>query len=321
VWLDRFAASVDMSGAYSQVAYHVALRGQDGAEIAGFDVVGVATVEPKLRHIGFCGARGDAAAVAMQDAGARLVRRLSESEALTAWLAARGAAPVAFRVKTAAEYVEPTSTPTPTPTSTSTSTSRPIPVDAGPPPTPLPPRSLRLRAGVATFRPQSTSGKLEDPSTGLSVTAFAGEARVAPGLRVDVDLDFNTRSYSPANVPHLTGFGPRATLDGWTAGIGLRASPPLGDRPLLEPWLGVSARLLYTKLVTTYFGGLSGGEPTDTAWSLGADLGAGLNLFLGQRLVLGFDVRRRFGRAHLAPLGSVDVGGLLVGGSLGVAFP
>jgi hypothetical protein len=258
----------------------------------------------------------------MQDAGALLVRRLSESEALAAWLAARGAAPVAFRVKTTAEYVDPS--PTTTTTTTPTSTPTPIPtarpVASGPPPEPLPPRSLRLRVGAASFRPLSTSGKLEDPSTGLSVTAFAGEARVAPGLRVDVDLDFNTRSYSPAHVPHLTGFGPRATLDGWTAGIGLRASPPL-ENLILEPWIGASVRLLYTRLGATYFGGLSGGDALDTAWSLGADLGAGLNLFLGKRLVLGFDVRRRFGRAHLAPLGSVDVGGVLVGGSLGAAFP
>lgn len=340
VRLDRFAVGTTWNATVSTVAYHVVLRGADGAERAAFDVEGAASVAPMLRHLAApsCGAREEAVALAMQDAGGALVRKLSESEAVAAWLASRGAAPVAFRVKRADEYVDPaaaasTSTedacPTamPTLTATAASTATPLPtpvrpVEPGPPPQPVAPRSLRIRAGAAAFRPRTTAGKLEGASNGLSVTAFGSEARVAPGLRLDIDLDFDTRTYSASHVPHLTGFAPRATLDGFTTGVGLRASPPLGsDRPPLEPWIGVSARVLYTRLVASYFGGASGGDAVDTAWSVGADLGAGLNLFVGGPWVLGVDVRWRFGRASLAPLGSVDVGGLLVGGTIGGAMP
>ena len=102
-----------------------------------------------------------------------------------------------------------------------------------PPPAPLAPRSFRLRVGAAQFRAESTAGKLEDPSKGLAVTALGGEARLTSVLRLDIDVEFAERSYSATYVPHYTGFGPRTTLDSTSVGAGLRASPPLGDRPLV----------------------------------------------------------------------------------------
>lgn len=326
--LDRFGVGTSMNGAFSDVAYRATVRTADGAEVAAFDVEGASTVAASLRHLGFCGARGEAVAVAMQQAGETLVRKVSESDSLAAWLAAHGIAPVRFTVKPFEAYAEPaiSTSATQSPTTSASASepppaAAPVPVRAGPPPAPLAPRSLRLRVGAAQFQPESTAGKLENPSNGLAVTAFGGEVRLNSVLRLDVDLEFAERSYSATYVPHYTGFGPRTTLDSTSVGAGLRAWPPLGDRPRVEPWVGVSARILYTKLEVTYFGGLSGGESLDTAWSVGADVGGGLNFYLGARWGLGVDVRWRFARASLAPLGSVGIGGLLIGGSFVAALP
>jgi hypothetical protein len=323
--LDRFGIGTSMNSAFSDVAYRATVRTADGAEVAAFDVEGASTVAASLRHLGFCGARGEAVAVAMQQAGETLVQKVSESDALAAWLAARGMASVRFTVKPFEAYAEPTptsATPSPTTSASASGPPRapPVPVHAGAPPLPLAPRSFRLRVGLAQFRPESTAGKLEDPSKGLAVTVVGGEFRLTSVLRTDIDLELAERDYSATYVPHYTGFGPRATLDSTSVGVGLRGSPPLGDRPPVEPWLGASARIIYTKLKVTYFGGLAYSEAHE-AFSVGADVGGGVNFFLGERWGLGMDVRWRFARASLAPLGSVSIGGLLIGGTFFASLP
>lgn len=322
--LDRFDVGTTLNGAFSDVAYHATVSTADGAEVATFAVEGASAVAASLRHLGFCGARGEAVAVAMQQAGETLVQKVSESDALAAWLAARGIAPVRFTVKPFEAYAERTSstsaTPSPTTSAFASEPPRAVPVRAGPPPAPLAPRSFRLRGGLAQFRPESTAGKLEDPSKGLALTVFGGEFRLTSVLRTDIDLEISTRDYSAKYVPHYTGFGPRTTLDSTSVGVGLRVSPPLGGRPRVEPWLGASARIIHTRLEVTYFGGLAYSEAHE-AFGVGADVGGGVSFFLGARWMLGLDARWRFARANLAPLGSVGIGGLLIGGSFGAVLP
>jgi hypothetical protein len=324
--LDRFRVGVVPFGPFTgEVGYHAALRTPEGAEVAAFDVAGAASVAGSLRQPLFCKGRGEAVALALQEAGAGAVRAMAESPQLAAWLAGRGVEKPAFTVRAIDAYPTETAKPDETAIATASATptppATPTPVRAGPPPAPVQPRSFSVRGGLAAFRPETSAGKLEHPSGGLGVAYLGFGTRLLEWLSLDLPLEYVTRSYAATSVPHLTGFGPRVTLDSTSFGAGLRVTPPVGARPLLEPWLGAGARVVYTKLTVTYFGGLSGGEPTDTAWSAGADVGGGLNLYPGGPWVLGFEARRIFGRASLAPLGAVGIGGVVIGGSFGAAFP
>lgn len=87
----RFAWSPSGAGPYSAaVAYRATLRAPDGAVIASFDLGGEGARGAAGPVASRCEGIGDSVALAVQDAGAKLVARLGTDPAVAAWLGARG---------------------------------------------------------------------------------------------------------------------------------------------------------------------------------------------------------------------------------------
>src|SRR5512133_1755140 len=89
------------------VAYRVTLRAPDGAVVSEFDLAGEGSRGVVWEPATHCKGIGDAVALAMQDAGGKLVARLGTARAIATWLAARGVAAPVLAIRPAAAYPEP----------------------------------------------------------------------------------------------------------------------------------------------------------------------------------------------------------------------
>jgi hypothetical protein len=314
-------------------------------EIAALDVAGEAEVPLQWRFSNHCDGIGRALAVAMQEAGAALLGKVTSDPAVVAFFAGRGAAVPAFSVRPAesyeivparlaasprppeepapaAPYADPTSpyVPDAAPAPTRSPEAASVPVSAG---IAMPPRSFQVRVGLGLFRAEETAGKLEEGGTGISVTALGAEYRPMRALGLALEVGGAARDYSARTLPPAGGFAvPRGIhLSSKSLGFGVRAMKAGGP---VEPWVGATAQLIRTELASSYsvFGLDVTGEPSGSTWSAGLDLGAGLAVFPGGRHVVGLEVRRLFARARFDPFpGNVGVGGLGFALTYGVSLP
>ena len=314
---------------YSATAsYHAALRSADGVEITAFDIVGTGQRGPVLALATHCLGIGESVALAIQDAGSKLVARLSNDPALTAWLRTRGASTPALAIRPAESYAEPSLTPAAAevapyvpPGMTLGATAPPTALPQNPRPVTAPAarapmrRAAHLSGGMGVFSPDETAGALEGPGTGMSLFIQA-EARLLPYLAFATEGGFLFSSYSRATVApgRQVGLG----LSTWNLGLGFRAFLP-GDG--VEPWLGVMGRLFLTKAEEAFSFNMSMVE-WPVAWSAGVDVGGGLRLYPGRGHAIGLEVRRIFARAPLDPYpGDVAIGGWTFGLSYGLSLP
>jgi hypothetical protein len=306
---------------FARATYHVALRGADGAPVTEFDVEGVGSRAPVyIAALTECPGIGDAVALAMQDAGAKTLARLSSDPALAAWLRTRGAAAPALAVRPAADYPAPPPPPPPDALAASGGS----PADAGPPPPPRPVtapapsgpaarRSAYWSGAIGGFAPEETAGKLEGPGTGLSLF-IEGEARFNRYVGLAAEGGWLYRSFSRALVaPGMKG---HLELETGSLGLGPRVFLPA---EVVEPWIGVMPCVLLTRASELALIGLNE-RPTE--WSAGLLFGAGLRLHPYGQLVLGLEVRRLLASASLGSYpGEAGIGGWTFGVSLGAAVP
>jgi hypothetical protein len=303
----------------AQVDYHVTLRGAGGAPITSFDVEGVGSRAPILLALTHCAGIGDAVALAMQDAGAKLLTGLSGDPSLAAFLQARGVPAPALALRPVADYP-----PAPSPP-------RPDPLVPGPPPTDAPApaarpvvapeatapvrRSARLAVGLGAFLPDETAGALEGAATGFGFLLDA-ETRFAPYLAFAAEGGWFAAPYAKAAV--APGTTRAMALSTWYLGLGLRAILP-GDG--IEPWIGVLPCALLTTAEESFSLRMSMNDWAP-AWSAGLQLGAGIRVYPGGPHVISLDARRLFARASLGTLpGDVAIGGWSLTASYGVAIP
>jgi hypothetical protein len=306
---------------FARATYHVALRGTDGAPVTEFDVQGVGSRAPVYLALTHCAGIGDAVALAMQDAGAKVLARLSGDPALAAWLRTRGAAAPALAVRPAADY------PAPPPQPEGLAPSAAL-ADAGPPPLPPPRpvtapaptgpavrRSAYASGAIGGFAPEETAGKLEGPGTGWSLFIEA-EARFNRYLALATEGGWLYRSYSTAQV--APGMKRGMELETWSLGLGPRVFLPA---EIIEPWIGAMPCVLMTRATESFSMRMSMNDWAP-AWSTGLLLGAGLRLYPSGRFALGLEVRRLLANTALGSYpGAVGIGGWTLGVSFGAAVP
>jgi hypothetical protein len=304
----------------ARVAYHVSLREAGGIPIAELEVEGHGARAPVWTALTHCTGIGEAVALAIQDAGASLLARLSADPVLAAWLRYRGAAAPVLAVRPAEEYPAPPPDP-PDPLASPGGPAAPAPLTAPRPvtaPAPTGPpvrRSAYASGAIAGIAPEETAGALEGAGTGWSVFLEA-EARFNRYLALAAEGGWLARSYAQASVaPGMKrGFG----LESWFLGLGLRAFLPAET---IEPWLGVMPCVLLTRASESFSMSMSMGDWAP-AWSAGLQLGAGLRLYPGGRYALGLEVRRLLASASLGAYpGDVAIGGWMLGVSFGAAVP
>ncbi len=96
----RFAwVPVGMGPYTAAITYRATLRSADGAEIAALDLEGAGARGAVYELATHCKGIGDAVALAMQDAGGKLVTGLGADPAVVAWLGGRGIARPALAVR------------------------------------------------------------------------------------------------------------------------------------------------------------------------------------------------------------------------------
>jgi hypothetical protein len=305
---------------FARIAYHVALRGTDGAPVTELDVEGVGSRAPVYVALTHCAGIGDAVALAMQDAGAKVLARLSGDPALAAWLRTRGAAAPALAVRQAADY------PSPPPQPDGLAPTGGSPADTGPPPPPRPVtapaptgpairRSAYASGAIGSFAPEETAGKLEGPGTGWSLF-IEGEARFNRYVALAAEGGWLYRSYSQASVAPRMKRG--MELETWSLGLGPRVFLPA---EIVEPWIGVMPCVLMTRATESFSMQMSMNDWAP-AWSTGLLLGGGLRIYPGGRFVLGLEGRRLLASTALGSYpGAVGIGGWTFGVSFGAAIP
>jgi hypothetical protein len=305
---------------HARVVYRVALRDADGGAISEFDVDGVGTRNPFTWGT-HCVGIGDAVAIAMQDAGAKVRAGLRQDSALDAWLAARPAFSAAVDASPDDRDLaprRPAAGPAPQPGAPDTP-SAPLPVTSPPPVR----RAAHASARFGSFLPEETSGVLEGATAGWSLDVDL-EMRFSPWLALAAEVGYALGSWTNAT----TGAGTKGHLDvgSWTMGGGLRGFLP---GAVIEPWMSA--------LVCAVRPEVNGSDPTASrrgdAWlpweyfsfpaaSAGLELGAGLRIYPARSVVLGVEVRRLFARGRLDPYpGGVELGGWTLALSLGFVRP
>ena len=328
------------AGPYAaRIAYRVALRPAEGAPVADLAIVGEGARGAVYAAVTHCKGIGDAVALAIQDAGAKLLAALSSDPAVLAWLATRGVPSRTFAVKPPESYPAPAPPPRPSrydgpyvppgteqpggPVGEAEPPAPARPVTA-PPAKPAVPRSVQVRVAAGVFHHgDSTPGALEAPRTGFSFTILGMEMRPRDGLGLTFEFGSLARDYSAKALPPPSPFAvPQSIFLGTTLfGVGVRGVLPGGP---VEPWIGATALALRNALSTTYtlFGFPGSGSPEEVAWSAGVDLGGGLLFYPGKGVQLGLEVRRIFSRASFDAFpGTVSIGGWTTSVSFGGAMP
>ena len=183
--------------------------------------------------------------------------------------------------------------------------------------------SSASRLGVFRRATQS-AGQLERPGTGVAFTHARRGVAATRGARVHARRSATlAREYSGKTLPSPGGFAvPRGIFLGSTAvGLGVRGILPGGR---VEPWVGATALSSSgpsSRRRTRSSGFTGSGDPSGTAWSAGVDVGAGLLFYVGRGVQLGIEVRRLFSRASFDPFpGSVPIGGVSTSLTFGAAL-
>lgn len=259
-----------------------------GEPIAEFATEAVG--EQPRRVLGDC--IGDAVALALQDAGGAFARRLLSDPSVDAWLRRSGivrvapAAP-ATPARAAAEPSQGAQVMWGAAPDADGSTAPPRPVRQA---KPLAPGSSAIRFGAGPFRPQGTPGALEDPGTGVALLLGATYRPVRP-LGIDLDLTTAFAEFSSSTAPPPGTFqtkSGRMQLASLGISAGVRGIAPLGA---VEPWAGAGVMLVVSRLsLTGTTLGLPGSVDEDGV-TVGAYAGAGLDLAVSEKWLVGAQCR------------------------------
>jgi hypothetical protein len=257
----------------------VALETVDGAAIARWDFERAAD-QVKGAFTTDAGCVAEATALALQDIAADWAARTARDAAVLPWTTRLGPRPMAPPAVVEESWRGPYDAAPPAP---------PAPVTKR---EPIPPRTLSGAIGLGVALPQSTATHRD--AKGSLAVSLAGSLRVLPWLAVTLDTELSGQSWQAPPAPSawlilpsdrismmLLSIAPGARA-GWFGGV-------------VEPWLSLAPAVVIGKAEwPATLLGIPGTIGDATGVTLGGQVGAGVDVYLGAHFLMGLRYRRLF---------------------------